>query len=222
MHLEIYCSYVFRRQVIRHYHSRMFSCFFLYYFSSHLSEPLNPSLKIFFHFQHLALFALNSMFHVLLQSYGISRSYNSLQSSSLLILHCYFRRYQMSLCNLFFTLRFAHRRAPFPSFSLFLFSSLFLLSFSFCIFLFPVRLPHSHPSSSAFSGIDKAQRTSAKFSQRTNLIVIIFVFTHILVGMFSEYEQNLPLYSIFTILNGVTGMLVLVCHCFNNQQVRVR
>ncbi|XP_050722164.1 adhesion G-protein coupled receptor D1-like [Eriocheir sinensis] len=71
-------------------------------------------------------------------------------------------------------------------------------------------------------GIDKHQRTSAKFSQRTNLIIMPFVFAHMLVGIYSEYEQNLPLYSIFTILNSVTGFLVLFLHCFNNQQVRLK
>ncbi|XP_045113461.1 adhesion G-protein coupled receptor D1-like [Portunus trituberculatus] len=69
-------------------------------------------------------------------------------------------------------------------------------------------------------GIDKSQRTSAKFSQRTNLVVMPLVFCHMLVGMFSEYEQNLPLYGIFTILNSVSGVAVLFLHCFNNQKVR--
>ena len=69
------------------------------------------------------------------------------------------------------------------------------------------------------SGIDKSQRTSAKFSQRTNLVVMPLVFCHMLVGMFSEYEQNLPLYGIFTILNGVSGVAELFLHCFNNQRV---
>lgn len=77
------------------------------------------------------------------------------------------------------------------------------------------------PSSSS-PGINKAQRTSAKFSQRTNLVIMPCVFAHMIVGMLSEYEQNLPLYSIFTILNSVTGVLVLFLHCFNNQQVRSR
>ncbi|XP_064091063.1 adhesion G-protein coupled receptor D1-like [Macrobrachium nipponense] len=68
--------------------------------------------------------------------------------------------------------------------------------------------------------IDEAQLLSAKFSQRTNLIIMPLVFSHWVVGMMSEYEQNMPLYSIFSILNGVTGVVVFLLHCFNNQQVR--
>ncbi|XP_071515240.1 putative adhesion G protein-coupled receptor E4P [Panulirus ornatus] len=71
-------------------------------------------------------------------------------------------------------------------------------------------------------GMDKGQLISAKFSQRTNLIIMPFVFAHLLVGMFSEYEQNLPLYGVFSILNSVTGVLVLFLHCTNNQQVRMK
>ncbi|KAK3861111.1 hypothetical protein Pcinc_032891 [Petrolisthes cinctipes] len=68
--------------------------------------------------------------------------------------------------------------------------------------------------------LDNIQLGSAKFSQRTNLILLPLVFSHMLVGMFSEYEQNLPLYGIFTILCSVTGVAVLLLHCVNNHQVR--
>ncbi|KAG7154006.1 adhesion G-protein coupled receptor D1-like [Homarus americanus] len=71
-------------------------------------------------------------------------------------------------------------------------------------------------------GVDKSQLTSAKFSQRTNLLILPLVFSHMLVGMFSEYEQNLPLYGVFSILNSVTGVVVLFFHCTNNQQVRMK
>ncbi|KAK4300095.1 hypothetical protein Pmani_027686 [Petrolisthes manimaculis] len=71
-------------------------------------------------------------------------------------------------------------------------------------------------------GGDKNQQRSAKFSQRTNLLLLPLVFSHMLVGMFSEYEQNLYLYGIFTILCSVTGVAVLLLHCANNHQVRAK
>ncbi|KAK7081539.1 hypothetical protein SK128_018351 [Halocaridina rubra] len=69
-------------------------------------------------------------------------------------------------------------------------------------------------------GVDKGQLLSAKISQRTNLIIMPLVFSHWMIGMLSEYEQNLPLYGTFSILNGVTGVAVFLLHCSNNQQVR--
>lgn len=71
-------------------------------------------------------------------------------------------------------------------------------------------------------GVDKSQLLSAKISQRTNLIIMPLVFSHWMVGMLSEYEQNLPLYGTFSILNGVTGVAVFLLHCSNNQQVRAK
>ncbi|RXG71981.1 hypothetical protein Avbf_05037 [Armadillidium vulgare] len=64
----------------------------------------------------------------------------------------------------------------------------------------------------------KKQLLSAKISQRTNLVILFFVIAHMLVGMLSEYEQNLPLYGTFSVLNGVTGALVFFLHCTNNQR----
>ncbi|KAL7630916.1 UNVERIFIED_CONTAM: hypothetical protein RMT77_018797 [Armadillidium vulgare] len=69
-------------------------------------------------------------------------------------------------------------------------------------------------------GMKKKQLLSAKISQRTNLVILFFVIAHMLVGMLSEYEQNLPLYGTFSVLNGVTGALVFFLHCTNNQRVR--
>ncbi|XP_068212021.1 adhesion G-protein coupled receptor D1-like [Palaemon carinicauda] len=71
-------------------------------------------------------------------------------------------------------------------------------------------------------GIDKAQLKSAKISQRTNLIIMPLVFSHWMVGILSEYEQNLPLYGTFSILNGVTGVAVFLLHSSNNEQVRAK
>ena len=65
------------------------------------------------------------------------------------------------------------------------------------------------------------QLASAKISQRTNLLLIPMVFAHWVLGMFSEYEQNMGLYGTFSIVNGVLGALVFLGHCSNNQQVRL-
>ncbi|ROT62788.1 hypothetical protein C7M84_019347 [Penaeus vannamei] len=71
-------------------------------------------------------------------------------------------------------------------------------------------------------GVDKSQLLSARISQRTNLIILPLVFAHWMVGMMSEYEQNLPLYGTFSVLNGVTGGVVFFLHCTNNSQVRAK
>ncbi|XP_053628486.2 putative adhesion G protein-coupled receptor E4P [Cherax quadricarinatus] len=71
-------------------------------------------------------------------------------------------------------------------------------------------------------GMDKGQLVSAKFSQRTNLVIMPLVFSHMLLGMLSEYEQNLALYSIFSLLNSISGVVILFFHCSNNQQVRMK
>ncbi|KAL7640958.1 UNVERIFIED_CONTAM: hypothetical protein RMT77_008095 [Armadillidium vulgare] len=69
-------------------------------------------------------------------------------------------------------------------------------------------------------GIDEEQLTSSKISQRTNLIILPFVFAHMMVGMLSEYEQNLALYGTFSILNGITGGLIFFLHCSTSEKVR--
>ncbi|KAF2363623.1 GPCR family 2 secretin-like [Trinorchestia longiramus] len=69
-------------------------------------------------------------------------------------------------------------------------------------------------------GMDQKQLTSAKFSQRTNLIIVPMVYAHWILGTLSEYQQNLALYSIFSIMNGWLGAMVFFFHCSNNQQVR--
>ncbi|XP_063598335.1 adhesion G-protein coupled receptor D1-like [Penaeus indicus] len=71
-------------------------------------------------------------------------------------------------------------------------------------------------------GIDKTQLLSARISQRTNLIILPLVFAHWMVGMMSEYEQNLPLYGTFSVLNGITGGVIFFLHCTNNSQVRAK
>ena len=47
------------------------------------------------------------------------------------------------------------------------------------------------------------QLTSAKIMQRSNVVIMPLVFASWVVGLYAEYEQNVPLYGVFTILNGV-------------------
>ena len=69
-------------------------------------------------------------------------------------------------------------------------------------------------------GMDQQQLVSAKIMQRTNLFIMPLVFASFIVGMLSEYEQNVPLYGTFTILNGVLGGCVFFFHSTGNEQVR--
>lgn len=70
--------------------------------------------------------------------------------------------------------------------------------------------------------VDHTQLFSAKISQRCNLAIVTFVFTSWVLGMLSDYEQNLGLYSAFSILNAIIGFSVLILHTLGNQEVRKR
>jgi hypothetical protein len=41
-----------------------------------------------------------------------------------------------------------------------------------------------------------------------------------LLGTMAEYDQNLILYSAFTIVNGILGGLIFFFHCSANEKVR--
>ena len=69
-------------------------------------------------------------------------------------------------------------------------------------------------------GLDQDQYVSAKIMQRSNLAIMPLVFITFLIGVMSEYEQNVPLYGIFTILNGVLGVVIFLTHCSGNEDVR--
>lgn len=72
---------------------------------------------------------------------------------------------------------------------------------------------------SSSTGASNKQRVSAKISQRGNLVILFFVVAHMLTGMLSEYEQNLALYGVFSILNGLTGVLVFLFHSSASEAV---
>lgn len=68
--------------------------------------------------------------------------------------------------------------------------------------------------------VNVEQRLSARISQRSNLVIMPLVFASWVVGMTSEYEQNLALYGTFSVLNGFVGAAILFFHCTGNHQVR--
>ncbi len=55
---------------------------------------------------------------------------------------------------------------------------------------------------------------------RSTLVFILpLVFASYMLGALAEYEQNIYLYSVFTLVNGVLGGMIFVCHCFANARV---
>jgi hypothetical protein len=71
-------------------------------------------------------------------------------------------------------------------------------------------------------GLDQQQLVSAKIMQRSILIIMPLVYISYIIGAYSEYDQNVSLYSIFTILNGVLGGCVFFFHCTGNEKVRAK
>ena len=69
-------------------------------------------------------------------------------------------------------------------------------------------------------GLDQDQYQSAKIMQRSNLLIMPLVFISWLIGFMSEYEQDVGLYGVFTILNAVLGLSVFLFHCSGNEDVR--
>lgn len=71
-------------------------------------------------------------------------------------------------------------------------------------------------------GIDQRQHVSAQIMQRTNLIIMPLVFVSFCVGSMAEYENNVPLYGTFTLINGICGGCIFFFHCTGNEQVRAK
>ncbi len=67
--------------------------------------------------------------------------------------------------------------------------------------------------------VDSAQRTSAIVMRSTLIFILPLVFISYVLGSLAEYEQNIYLYSLFTVANGVLGALVFFAHCFANATV---
>ena len=68
--------------------------------------------------------------------------------------------------------------------------------------------------------MDEKQLLSAKFMQRSMLFILPMVFASFICGAYSEYDQNVYLYGIFTTLNGFLGFLIFFGHISSNQTVR--
>merc|ERR1719219_228658 len=71
-------------------------------------------------------------------------------------------------------------------------------------------------------GIDQRQQMSAKIMQRTNLIIMPLSFVTFSMGSLAEYENNIALYSTFTLLNGILGATIFFFHSTGNEQVRAK
>ena len=75
------------------------------------------------------------------------------------------------------------------------------------------KLPTSNSTSEEF-------RTSAKVMQRSLLFILPLVFASYVVGTMAEHGQNLYLYSVFTLLNGIVGGVVFFFHASANETMR--
>ena len=69
-------------------------------------------------------------------------------------------------------------------------------------------------------GMDQEQHYSARIMTRSNLIIMPLVIVSWFIGVMSEYEQNIPLYGIFTLINGILGVTIFLLHCSGNEEVR--
>ena len=69
-------------------------------------------------------------------------------------------------------------------------------------------------------GTDEVDKMTAKISQKTLFIILPLVFSSFITGTIAEYEQKVPLYGTFTILNGVTGGCMLFFHVTSHPKTR--
>jgi ABC-type transport system involved in cytochrome c biogenesis permease component len=70
--------------------------------------------------------------------------------------------------------------------------------------------------------VHEEQRTTAKVIQRTLLLVLPMVFTSFILGTLAEFEQNIYLYSVFTLVNGILGAVIFSFHTSANATVRAK
>ena len=70
--------------------------------------------------------------------------------------------------------------------------------------------------------INEEQRTTAKVIQRTLLLILPMVFTSFILGTLAEFEQNIYLYSVFTLVNGILGAIIFSFHTSANATVRAK
>ena len=70
--------------------------------------------------------------------------------------------------------------------------------------------------------VNEEQRTTAKVIQRTLLLILPLVFTSFILGTLAEFEQNIYLYSVFTLVNGILGAIIFSFHTSANAKVRAK
>jgi hypothetical protein len=69
------------------------------------------------------------------------------------------------------------------------------------------------------TGSDEVQRTSAKYMHRSLILRNGLCYVSFLMGSLAAYQQNLVLYLVFTVLNGLLGFLIFFFHCTSNEHV---
>ena len=60
----------------------------------------------------------------------------------------------------------------------------------------------------------------AKVNRRGLSIIMPMVFASFIVGMMAQYDQDVGLFGIFTILNAILGAIIFIFHCSGNEDVR--
>ncbi|TRY78128.1 hypothetical protein TCAL_15293 [Tigriopus californicus] len=67
---------------------------------------------------------------------------------------------------------------------------------------------------------DETQCRSANYMLNTMLLRLGLTFASMVTGTYAEYDQNVMLYFIFTIINGILGGVIFFTHCSCNEKVR--
>ena len=60
----------------------------------------------------------------------------------------------------------------------------------------------------------------AQVNRRGLVILLPLVYASYIVGFMAQHDQDVALFGIFTILNGILGGCIFVFHCSGNEDVR--
>merc|ERR1712062_321757 len=71
-------------------------------------------------------------------------------------------------------------------------------------------------------GMDQQELLSARIMQKTNLIIMPMVFVSFILGVMAEYNQDVALYSTFTVVNACLGAAIFFFHSTGNESVRAK
>ena len=61
---------------------------------------------------------------------------------------------------------------------------------------------------------------AAQVNRRGLTIITLLVFMSFIVGVMAQHQQDVALFGIFTILNGIQGGVIFLLHCSGNEAVR--